>query len=135
MPVARFEMPDGRVARFSVPDGTSPEQAQAMIEKELAGLGARVSSSPDIAERIAGHPVTRFALGAASPFLGAVQFGAELLGSQAVTEHLKQLEEMKKRGMGEDAGIDFAGIAGIILSPAVLGAMKIPAAASVLGRL
>lgn len=31
MPIARFEMPDGRVARFEVPDGTSPEQAQQMM--------------------------------------------------------------------------------------------------------
>lgn len=35
MPVARFQMPDGRIARFEVPDGTTPEQAQAMIEAEL----------------------------------------------------------------------------------------------------
>ena len=177
MLVARFEMPDGRVARFSVPDGTSPEQAQAMIEKELAGLGQKVSETqPDTADLIAGNPLTRFALGAASPALGLVQLGSELLGSTAVTEHLKRLEEMKRRGstpaaelellkrrragfarignepavkaidkqiaeLGtspsanpNDAGIDFAGIAGTILSPAVLGAMKIPAAASVLGR-
>ena len=37
-------------------------------------------------------------------------------------------------GITDDAGIDLAGIAGTILSPAVLSAMKLPAAASVLGR-
>lgn len=31
MPIARFEMPDGRIARFEVPDGTTPEQAQQMM--------------------------------------------------------------------------------------------------------
>lgn len=31
MPIARFQMPDGRIARFDVPEGTSPEQAQAMM--------------------------------------------------------------------------------------------------------
>lgn len=31
MPIARFQMPDGRVARFEVPDGTTPEQAQSMM--------------------------------------------------------------------------------------------------------
>ena len=31
MPIARFEMPDGRIGRFEVPEGTSPEQAQQMI--------------------------------------------------------------------------------------------------------
>jgi hypothetical protein len=35
MPVARFQMPDGRIARFEVPDGTTPEQAQAMIASSL----------------------------------------------------------------------------------------------------
>lgn len=36
MPIARFEMPDGRIARFEVPEGTTPEQAQAMISQMLA---------------------------------------------------------------------------------------------------
>lgn len=31
MPIARFQMPDGRVARFEVPEGTTPEQAQEMM--------------------------------------------------------------------------------------------------------
>lgn len=36
MPVARFQMPDGRVARFEVPDGTTPEQAQTMMEAHFS---------------------------------------------------------------------------------------------------
>lgn len=35
MPIARFQMPDGRVARFEVPDGTTPEQAQQMIQASM----------------------------------------------------------------------------------------------------
>lgn len=35
MPVARFEMPDGRIAKFEVPEGTTPEQAQALIQQSL----------------------------------------------------------------------------------------------------
>lgn len=38
MPIARFEMPDGRIARFEVPEGTTPEQAQAMIQSEIPKL-------------------------------------------------------------------------------------------------
>ncbi len=38
MPIAKFQLEDGRVARFEVPDGTSPEQAQAMIKAEIAKL-------------------------------------------------------------------------------------------------
>ena len=32
MPIARFQLPDGRVARFEVPQGTTPEQAQTLME-------------------------------------------------------------------------------------------------------
>ena len=35
MPIARFQMPDGRIARFEVPEGTSPEQAQVMMEAAM----------------------------------------------------------------------------------------------------
>jgi hypothetical protein len=35
MPIARFQMPDGRVARFEVPDGTTPEQANQMISQAM----------------------------------------------------------------------------------------------------
>lgn len=41
MPIARFEMPDGRIARFEVPDGTTPEQARSMIQAEITQLGTR----------------------------------------------------------------------------------------------
>jgi len=35
MPVARFQMEDGRIGRFEVPEGTTPEQAQQMIAASL----------------------------------------------------------------------------------------------------
>lgn len=38
MPIARFQMPDGRIARFEVPEGTTPEQAQAMIAGQAEEL-------------------------------------------------------------------------------------------------
>jgi len=48
MPVARFEMPDGRVARFEVAEGITPEQAQQLIEAEIAGMQS--TQSPEQAE-------------------------------------------------------------------------------------
>jgi hypothetical protein len=38
MPIAKFQFPDGRIGRFEVPDGTTPEQAQALIE-QMIGSG------------------------------------------------------------------------------------------------
>lgn len=35
MPIARFQMPDGRIGRFEVPEGTTPEQAQSLIQTHL----------------------------------------------------------------------------------------------------
>lgn len=36
MPVARFQMPDGRIGRFEVPEGTTPEQAQQLITQHVS---------------------------------------------------------------------------------------------------
>jgi len=35
MPIARFEMPDGKIGRFEVPEGTTPEEAQSLISESL----------------------------------------------------------------------------------------------------
>jgi hypothetical protein len=40
MPIAKFEMPDGRIARFEVPDGTTPQEAQRLIEEHLGAAPA-----------------------------------------------------------------------------------------------
>jgi len=47
MPIARFEMPDGRIARFEVAEGTTPEQAQAQIQQLIQKQGATSSQSAD----------------------------------------------------------------------------------------
>jgi len=36
MPIARFELPDGRIARFEVPEGTTADQAQKLMEGHFA---------------------------------------------------------------------------------------------------
>lgn len=41
MPIARFQMPDGKIARFEVPEGTTPEAAQSMMQEYVGGGGEK----------------------------------------------------------------------------------------------
>lgn len=51
MPVARFQMPDGRVARFEVPEGTTPEQAQTMMQAQLQQMQVKPPTLGDRARQ------------------------------------------------------------------------------------
>ncbi len=52
MPIAKFEMPDGRVARFEVPAGTTPEQAQGVFNDFMAGqAGGKAGAAPSQPEK------------------------------------------------------------------------------------
>lgn len=37
MPVAKVQLPDGRIGRFEVPDGTTPEQVMEFAQRQFAG--------------------------------------------------------------------------------------------------
>lgn len=54
MPIARFEMPDGRIARFEVPDGTTPEQAQAMMASYDFSSDAEAAAPPRMGREMLG---------------------------------------------------------------------------------
>jgi len=54
MPIARFEMPDGRIARFEVPEGTTPEQAQTLIQSQLPALSQPIT--PELPESLRARP-------------------------------------------------------------------------------
>lgn len=51
MPIARFQLEDGRVARFEVPEGTSPEQAQMMMTEHFAIPKVAPQSAPQIQQK------------------------------------------------------------------------------------
>jgi len=59
MPIARFEMPDGRIARFQVAEGTTPEQAQAMIAEQMATTASPMSFGETGGGAALGRPVNR----------------------------------------------------------------------------
>lgn len=47
MQIAKFQMPDGRVARFEVPEGTTPEQAQQMMQEHFAQAEQAQQAQPE----------------------------------------------------------------------------------------
>lgn len=53
MPIASFQLPNGKIADFQVPDGTTAEQAQAMLAPALAqisaGMQAQQNTEPQAA--------------------------------------------------------------------------------------
>ena len=140
--MAELEAKAGMSAPTSSPQ-TAPQPFVPSGEKTSGWAGGLVGYDPKAlgitpAENIAGHPLTRFAMGAASPILGAAQFGAEALGDTTGTETLKRTEELKRRGqkaMGGE-GFDAAGLAGTMVSPAYLQMAKLlKAPTSVAGRI
>lgn len=50
MPIARVQLPDGRIGRFEVPEGTTPEQAQSMIQAQLPALSQ--SAAPQLPQSL-----------------------------------------------------------------------------------
>lgn len=68
MPVARFEMPDGRIGRFEVAEGTTPEQAQSQISELISQQGAQDVTQrtvSDIPSDTVGQPSDQLAAPAA----------------------------------------------------------------------
>lgn len=53
MPIARFEMPDGRIARFEVPEGTTPEQAHALMSDYFSRQAQPKTSPPTAPKKMA----------------------------------------------------------------------------------
>ena len=114
MTIARFQMPDGRVARFEVPEGTSPEQAQEMMQSHFQ------SSQPD-------NTVT-------SPMkMGADSFG------DTVREEMKSRDWMTRNIIGAGSAITSAweGLKGLTgqSDPAQVNATKVMAQEAPIGRI
>jgi hypothetical protein len=95
-------------------------------------LGGRPSAS--YVQRVAAAPATRFAVGAATPFLGAGQLAMNAIRQGDAPNHLlQQYEQMKQEG--GSGGPDVLGFAGNVLGPVGLVAAKtVTPAASWYGR-
>ena len=82
MPVARFQMPDGRVGRFEVAEGTTPEQAQILISQSM-DKSSESGESPYSFKNLAGaaiEPTLAVVSGAmAAPIAGLAGIAGTLL--------------------------------------------------------
>lgn len=73
MPIARVQLPDGRIGRFEVPEGTTPEQVQAFAEAQFKAPEPKKPEGPGMAE-------SAIQGGAQGASLG---FGDEIMGGLA----------------------------------------------------
>lgn len=90
--------------------------------------GEKVLPSMTSPEVLAGMPLTRFAVGAASPVIGAAQLAANAMGAgKPINEHIAQLERLTQEGRGQlgSQGFDWTQAAGNLVSPAFLKAAQL----------
>lgn len=119
MPVAKVQMPDGRIARFEVPEGTTPEQVLAYAEtmqQQKPDTGAKknqpikaaalslASGQIPFGQRIS----SGLAAGALAPFLGQegeniAQTASRLYGE--AQDYTKQMQELNPTASGVGTGI------------------------------
>ena len=130
MPVARFEMPDGRIARFEVPDGTTPEQAQAMMAQAIgdADKPSRYAQYRAAADENSGAANFMAGVGGMmkAPYVGVRQ----MLGKATPDEVADWKDSM--RGLGDTLGGALGTMAGGAVLPVLAGA-ALPGAATVAG--
>lgn len=114
--------------------GFSLETAKPV--EEAPAQPAAASAEADLADKIVGSPLGRWAIGAAEPILGVTARAAKALGDPSGVETLSHLKQMQARGresMGSE-GFDWAGLAGNVMSPVSMKATNLAPAVSKVGR-
>lgn len=159
MPVARFEMPDGKIGRFEVPEGTTPEQAQSLIAESLNPQQAAPQSRMEAALEALRNPVgvegkTRVVgpmiMGGLGETIKGVGAASQLLPESIISPQTSQNVIDVGRAMTQGASKEFpiatgAGQIGSYLAPAMAlqkganaigSAVKgIPQAANIIGKI
>lgn len=102
MPIARFEMPDGRIAKFEVPAGLSPEQAQDLISQQISG-------APPAEAKSAGFSLKDTGRAAQQGLYGGLQALTDLFGAgNAVSKDLTELQQEAAGKMSEERKAEIA---------------------------
>lgn len=148
--------PSGNIRVISGPDGASDADVIAQAKRLFAEEFVRSKPGPapervpqfereaqdtlnvTPAELIAANPIVRTLTSAAKPVLSVASKVEGLWGGTDNRDRMRQLEGMQERG---NAALRFgpvgtvADISGAFLSPVGLGALKLPQAASAIGRI
>lgn len=135
MPVARVQLPDGRVARLEVPEGTTPQQIEAFVfeqinrEKPKAAPVEAPPEEPTRLERL-GRGFMDVAQGVKQ---GALMVKDLITGGNEADAFTKEKSDelaLYERGRGPDAGVDWMRIGGNILATAPVALIPGAGAAS-----
>lgn len=119
MPIAKIQLPDGRIARFEVQEGTTPQQVEAFAQQQFAQQDQQPTQEKSFLGKV-GEAAMQIGPGLGELGVGAFQLGAELAGREDISRKLgervaaerSQLTEAEKAGR----------VAGQIIGTAPLGA-------------
>jgi len=101
MPIARFQMPDGRIGRFEVPAGLTPQQAEQLISEQVYG--------PKEEPKSAGFSAKDLALSAGQGLAGGLQSLSDLAGAgNVVSKKLGALQQSAAEAMTPERQAEIA---------------------------
>lgn len=90
MPIAKIQLPNGKIGRFEVPEGTSPEEVMKFASENINQLK---SSEDSLLKKVAtgtGEFITSLPEGLGELGAGAFQLGAELVGRGDISRKIGQ---------------------------------------------
>lgn len=99
MPIARFQMPDGRVARFEVPDGTTPEQAQAAFAQFAGQQGQSHQPQEDPRRAAAEAAIAQYPTAEPKEAGFLESIGNMFSGADRETRAVQELPEIQSSGL------------------------------------
>lgn len=138
MPIARVQLPDGRIARLDVPEGTTPQQVESFVLESHKGFKAPDALDQAAIDNAKPTALERFGRGfadiaqgvkqagtylgekAASVALGEPEINPNSAGSEYTREKTAEAQAYE-RNRGE--GVDWMRLAGNILGTAPLAAV------------
>lgn len=141
MPIAKVQLPDGRIGRFEVPDGTTPEQVMAFVQQNMPqtapqappadepGIGERfmrgLKDPVDAGAQLLTHALPEGVVNAVNdatayvnhqPVIGPITkaIGMVPASPQAIDTDIQSAEKQYQARRGPNAGFDVARMAGNI---------------------